>query len=162
MKRILLLVLIALTLVAIPITASFSQALPFENEAVYLGPVYKNDCLGVSFGTAHQIGAGPTWTSAKINIDKQSAEAEAEFFALFEVPNIGLWAGPAAAFGADWTNGQESLMTYLKTTSGAVAAYPVTEQVGAWAFAKYRFALGDNSYGDKNTWLAGVGFYLML
>lgn len=70
--------------------------------------------------------------------------------------NFGLLAGP----NADWINipdGQPAIL-YMVGAGGGILAVDVTDAVGLWTMAKYKFALEDNNYEDGI--VLGGGLYL--
>ena len=157
MKRIGLILLI-LTLVALPLKVTFGQDAVFEEggSVLFVGASYVNETVIPLAGYGHYIG-GRLWLLTPVDLGYYGS-VDGQVTAMFQPREnlfIGLFAGPSV----DWSaNDQASLITYLVGASGGTIAYQPWEALGFWGYGKYSFAI-DTKNAYENSGSLGVGVF---
>lgn len=169
-------VLLTLFMLALPVVA---QEDPGVLKSGYVGFAYDDHKSNLATGFAFHIW-GDLYNFTGFLYSKQEQTASIEFAYLFdlntvtslfgvldkpiwEVPSIlqRLRIGPVAGPNVRWEEQPDAnpLMRVLGA-AGAIAHYPLAEQIGVWVFWKHRFALEDSSFLDRNTFAGGVSYNL--
>ena len=147
---------ILLTLLLLPVSATFGQAI--DETVVYGGLKYDQNAYVSASGVGFKMGKG-LWGFVSAGPANDGAEAalEAVYFIDKGRFSFGSILGP----NFDWvdypTDSLNPVMYFLGAV-GTIVAYELTDDIGVWAAVKQKWTFGDNSY-NPNTQLGG-GLYL--